>query len=71
MSESVEVVLVAPEGLSALNGEVSELPLLLPAGDVLALEQEARRRGLTVGQLLRRLVRDFLREPDSERQRGG
>jgi hypothetical protein len=45
-------------------GEVLELPLLLPAGDASALERAAHRRGLTVGQMLRALVRDFLREPD-------
>jgi hypothetical protein len=64
MNERVEVVLVPP------SGEVSELLLLMPAGDATALERAAGRRGLTVGQMLRLLVRDFLRESDAER-RGG
>jgi hypothetical protein len=66
MSESVEVGLDTPRG-----GEVSELLLLLPAGDATALERAAYHRGLTVGQMLRLLVRDFLGEPDGETHRGG
>ena len=40
--------------------ECVELLVLLPAGQWAALEQAASRRGVTVGRLLRRLVRDFL-----------
>jgi hypothetical protein len=41
--------------------EVTEVPLLLPAWEAALLEEAARRRGLTVGRMLRRLVRDLLR----------
>jgi hypothetical protein len=41
-------------------GDVVELGLLFPAEAAAALESEARRRGLTLGEMLRRLVRDFL-----------
>src|SRR4051794_15255138 len=40
--------------------EIVELALLLSAGQAAALEAAARRRGLTAGQLARRLIRDFL-----------
>lgn len=36
--------------------EVVELPLLLPRWQALELEDAARRRGLTTGQMLRRLI---------------
>jgi hypothetical protein len=45
------------------EAEVVELELLLPTREVAALERAAQQQGLTVGQVLRRLVRDFLREP--------
>jgi hypothetical protein len=45
---------------SRLPGEVVELSLLLPDSQLEALEQEARSRGLTTAQLLRRLVDAFL-----------
>jgi hypothetical protein len=41
-------------------GDVVELGLLFPAETVAALESAARRRGLTLGEMLRQLVRDFL-----------
>jgi hypothetical protein len=40
--------------------EVVEVALLLPSGQAAALERVAHRRGLTLGQLVRRLVRDCL-----------
>ncbi len=40
--------------------ECVELSLLLPAEQWAALEQAARRQGMTVGHLLRRLVRDYI-----------
>ena len=43
-----------------LGWQTSEIPLLLPAWQVAALEDEALRRGQTVAQLLRHLVRNFL-----------
>jgi hypothetical protein len=42
------------------GAEVVELELLLPAERAAALEQAARARGLTVGQLTRRLIYEFL-----------
>ncbi len=42
--------------LHELGDEVTELPLLLPAWQVGALEQVARAEGITVAQLLRRVV---------------
>jgi hypothetical protein len=48
-----------PEDTLALepaDGEVAELSLLLPAWQISALEQAAQADGITVAQLLRRLV---------------
>ncbi len=42
--------------LDVLDGEVAELSLLLPAWQIAALEQAAEAQGITVGQLLRRVV---------------
>ncbi len=41
--------------------EVAEVSLLLPAAQLGAFEEEAYRRGLTPGQLLRRVLAAFLR----------
>jgi hypothetical protein len=41
-------------------GEVVEIPLLLPDWQVCALETAASRRGLTTGEMVRSLVREFL-----------
>ena len=43
-----------------LDSEMAELSLLLPAWQVSALEQAAQAEGITVGQLLRRLVNKTL-----------
>jgi hypothetical protein len=40
-------------------GEVVEVPLLLPGWQVSALERAAHRRGLTAGEMVRHLLRDF------------
>jgi hypothetical protein len=42
--------------------DLLELALLLPRSQVLALEDLARSRGLNIGQMLRRLIADLLRE---------
>jgi hypothetical protein len=51
---------VLPPG-AGLGEDVAELTLLLANDQVAALEREARRRGVTMAQLLRHLVTDFLR----------
>lgn len=38
--------------------EVVELPLLLPRWQAAVLEAAARRRGMTTGQMLRRMLTD-------------
>ena len=40
--------------------EVVELPLLLPRWQALELEAVARERGMTTGQMLRRVIHDLL-----------
>jgi hypothetical protein len=47
-------------GIYELDAEMAELLVLLPAAEAGALERAAKQRGLTAGQLLRRLIRDFL-----------
>jgi hypothetical protein len=42
------------------DSEVAEVPLFMHAGQLVALERAANRRGLTVGQLIRWLIRDCL-----------
>jgi hypothetical protein len=46
--------------LETFDNEVAELPLLLPAWQIGALEQAAQAEGITVAQLLRRLVNETL-----------
>lgn len=41
------------------EGECVEVPVLLSSNQAAALEEVARRRGLTAAQLLRRIVREF------------
>jgi hypothetical protein len=48
---------------SLASREVVEWELLLPASQAAALEAAAGQRGLTVGEVLRALVRHFLSEP--------
>jgi hypothetical protein len=42
--------------------EVVELPLLLPRWQAEELEVAARERGMTTGQMLRRVIRELLTE---------
>ena len=52
-----------PEGFlrpDDLGGDVVELPVLLTGRQAAALEEAARRGGLTVAQLLRRILRSHL-----------
>jgi hypothetical protein len=43
----------------SLNGDIVEFSMLMPGWQAAALEATARSQGLTVGQLVRRLVQDF------------
>jgi hypothetical protein len=43
-----------------LEGEVVELPLLLPRWQALILETLAHQRGMTAAAMVRHLLRDFL-----------
>ena len=42
------------------DGDVVEVPLLLPGWQVSVLETAAHDRGLTAGQMVRSLLRDFI-----------
>jgi len=42
--------------------DLLELALLLPRWQVLALEELAKSRGVSIGQMLRRLITELLRE---------
>jgi hypothetical protein len=56
------------------DGEVLELALLLPAGQLARLESAARQEGLTVAQLVRSLIQDLLSgkpRPTPARRRPG
>jgi len=54
----------APSMTSAIrpDPEVVELPLLLPRWQAEELEHAARERGMTTGQMLRRVIRELLAE---------
>ena len=45
---------------SPVGADVVEIPLLLPGWQATALEVAAHRRGLTAGQVVRHLIKDFL-----------
>jgi hypothetical protein len=47
-------------GMTRLDQEVVELPLLLPKWQAVELEAAARQRGMTMGQLLRRVIHQVL-----------
>ena len=47
-------------GMTRQDQEVVELPLLLPMWQAVELEAAARQRGMTMGQLLRRVIRQVL-----------
>jgi hypothetical protein len=46
---------------ASIDGQMAELPLLLPQTQARALEAAARARGLSTGALVRLLVDDYLR----------
>lgn len=43
-----------------VDAEVVELPLLLPRWQAMELEAAASRRGMTTGQMLRRVIGEML-----------
>jgi hypothetical protein len=45
---------------SRVDQEVVELPLLLPRWQAMELEAAANRRGMTTGQMLRRVIGELL-----------
>jgi hypothetical protein len=47
--------------VASQNKGIAELSLLLPGRDAAELERIAYSRGLTVGHLIRLLIRDYLR----------
>lgn len=51
-----------PTPTPQLDNEVVELPLLLPRWQAEALEEAAHSRGLTAGQMMRKLLGKGLRE---------
>ena len=42
-----------------LDEEMVEMSVLVPRSPAVPLEREARRRGLTAGQMIRLLIRNF------------
>jgi hypothetical protein len=48
---------------SRLDADMVELSLLVPQWQLAELEKLAKEQGLTLGQILRRLIKAFLQEP--------
>ncbi|MFQ3591771.1 MAG: hypothetical protein SNJ82_01080 [Gemmataceae bacterium] len=48
------------EDTNMTTSEVIEIPLLLSVGQVSALERVAHQRGLTAGEMVRQVLRDFI-----------
>ena len=46
--------------LRRLDEDMVELSLLIPSSQAATLEQEARLQGLSAGELVRSLIREFL-----------
>jgi hypothetical protein len=53
---------------SGQEGEIVEVPLLLPVWQVSALERAALVRGLTAGQMVRQLLHEVLAPPSTRRK---
>ena len=58
VASSGSVVSPPSHGFDPEN-EIVELPILLPEWQVTALELAAQQRGMTIGQLVRRLFADL------------
>jgi hypothetical protein len=54
------------EEITFLGAGMAELALLLPSGQAAVLLRLAHERGITVGQLLRCLIRDYLTTEELE-----
>jgi hypothetical protein len=52
----------------ATTVEIVELPILLPAWQVSALEQAAQRQGLTAGEMVRHILGHYLGQGKSVRR---
>jgi hypothetical protein len=46
--------------------DIVEIPLLLPSWQVEALAAAAQDRGMTVGEMMRRLLHDFIRNREQQ-----
>jgi hypothetical protein len=53
----------AQSDVARLDGDMTELRLLLPEQQLRALERVAHGQGLSTGELLRRVLAAFLHEP--------
>jgi hypothetical protein len=60
MAPIVGPVLTEPTTDVMTDGDVVEIPVLLPGWQALALEDVAHHSGLTAGEMLRLLLADFL-----------
>jgi len=60
MSDRSRNPFFSPEGRGVLEADVVEIPLLLPAGEVSALETAAHDQGLTAAEMVRCVLRDFI-----------
>jgi hypothetical protein len=49
--------------IARIDTDMTELALLVPTWQLDHLEQMARDQGLTLGQIIRRLINAFLQEP--------
>ena len=60
MSERIPNRSGGDPAVAVMEPEVVEVPLLLPGWQVAALADAARDRGLTAGEMLRHILRDFI-----------
>jgi hypothetical protein len=58
--DNVQPLFDAVSGTVRTDQEVVEFPLLLPLWQVVELEAAARRRGMTTGQMIRRVLGEML-----------
>jgi hypothetical protein len=68
MAEQVRGGAEGPQRPVVVTGGVTELALLIPAGELAALEERARREGVTTGQLIRRILRASLADGTAPRR---